>query len=138
MRIAFARSESAELTREDADVRVVDVAVVNVGGEVAILSLAHVARDDPERVQVMSRVEFDCLCLADADVRFHLLRDGAKLWWNEREINHGFAAKLKRHTMQLPPPGCNKKHLLNHIVQQTIHRTSGARFIFKSHLRSHV
>ena len=41
MRVALPRRERAELAREDADVRVVDVAIVNVGREVAVLPLAH-------------------------------------------------------------------------------------------------
>ena len=52
MGIALLGGESAELTREDADVGVVDVTVVNVGGEIAVLSFAHHIRHHPQRIQI--------------------------------------------------------------------------------------
>ena len=50
MRIALLRREGAELTGENADVRVVDVAIEDVGGDVAVLPLADGVGHDAERV----------------------------------------------------------------------------------------
>ena len=53
VRIALARAESAELAGEDAEVRVVDVLIVNVRGDVAVLPFANHIGDHPERIQAL-------------------------------------------------------------------------------------
>src|SRR2546423_13538193 len=53
MGIAFFGGERAKLTGEDADIRIVDVTIVNVGGDVAVLSLSHDVREHAERVQIV-------------------------------------------------------------------------------------
>ena len=50
--VAFFRGESAELAGEDADVGVVDVAIVDVGGVVAIPAFPHCIGDHANRVKI--------------------------------------------------------------------------------------
>ena len=53
MRVTFLGCEGAELTGENANVGVVDVTVVNVGGVVAVLLFARRAGHDSERVKIV-------------------------------------------------------------------------------------
>src|ERR1700751_2539280 len=48
VRIPFARSERAELTGENADIGVIDVAIKNVGRSVRVFAPADDARDLPQ------------------------------------------------------------------------------------------
>ena len=52
VRIAFLGGKSAELARENANVRVIDVSIVNVGGVVAVLSFTNNAGNHPEPVEI--------------------------------------------------------------------------------------
>ena len=51
--IALLRGESAELAGEDANIGIIDVTIVNVGGVVAVLSLAHDVGDHAKRVKIV-------------------------------------------------------------------------------------
>ena len=53
MGVPFFRSKGAELTGQDANVGIVDVTIVDVSGEVAVLSLAHHVREHAERGQII-------------------------------------------------------------------------------------
>ena len=56
--VPFFGRECTELAREDANVGVIDVAVVNVGREVAVLSLANGAGHDAKRVEIIRTIQF--------------------------------------------------------------------------------
>ncbi len=110
MCVAFARGEGAELTGENADVRVIDVAVVDVGGEVAVLPLPHRVGHDAERVQIVAAVKLQRFLFADALACGYLFRDRAQFIWNERKIHGKERGKIRwvmMHTLFGP---CNKKH----------------------------
>ena len=55
--ISLFRRERAELAGENADVRVIDVAIQDVGGDVAVLLLAHRAGHDAQSVQIVRSIE---------------------------------------------------------------------------------
>ena len=57
MSLALPRTESAELAREQANVRIVDVAVMNVGRNIAVEAVADHVRDRPDPVEVAAGVE---------------------------------------------------------------------------------
>ena len=61
--VTFLRGESAELAREDANVGVIDVTIVNIGGVVAVLLLAHDIRHDSKRVEIIRAVESESISL---------------------------------------------------------------------------
>jgi len=52
MRFAFLGPKGAELTRKQTDIRVVDVAVVNVGRDIAINALTKDVGDGPKTVEI--------------------------------------------------------------------------------------
>ena len=78
MRIAFPGGEGAELARKNADVGVVDVAVVDVTGVISVLSLAHHIRHHPEGVQIARLIQSHPLGIVDALLRFNFLCNGPK------------------------------------------------------------
>ena len=63
VRVAFPGCKRAELAGENADVRVIDVAIVDVGREVTVFPLAHDVRDHSKRVEIVCAVK-------DESVRF--------------------------------------------------------------------
>ncbi len=73
--VALLGRESAELAGEDTDVGVVDVAIEDVGGDVAVLSLPHGAGHDPERIEIVRAIERERVLLGDPLVPFDFLRD---------------------------------------------------------------
>ena len=75
VRVAFLRGESAELAGEDADVGVVDVTIEDVGRDVAVLPLAHHARHDPERIEIIGSVKLERVLFRDPLVLLDLLGD---------------------------------------------------------------
>ena len=83
VRVALARGERAELAGEDADVRVVDVAIENVGGDVAVLALAHEVRDRADRVQVFRRVEPQRVRIGNSSAVCDLRENVPKFRWYE-------------------------------------------------------
>ena len=76
--VALFRGESAELAGENADVGVVDVTIVDVGGVVAVLSLAHRARHDAERIEIIRSIERQSVLLGNPLPAFDFLRDRPK------------------------------------------------------------
>ena len=91
MRVAFARAKGAELAREDAVVRVVDVLVVNVGGHVPVLALAQDVRDAAQSINIRGTVEARRFVLVNSLTRHDLIADRAQFLRNEadaREIFH--------------------------------------------------
>ena len=57
MSVAFLGGKSAELARQDADVRVIDVAIVDVSCVVAVLPLAHHVGDDSKSVKIVCTIK---------------------------------------------------------------------------------
>ena len=78
MRIALPRGKRAELARKNANVGVVDVAVVNVTGVIPVLSFAHRIRHYPEGVQIARLIQNHRLGVADALLRFNFLCNRSK------------------------------------------------------------
>ena len=66
VRVALPRAERAELAGEDANVRVVDVPVENVGGHVPVFPLADDVRDGAQGVQLVGLVEPDRILVRDS------------------------------------------------------------------------
>src|SRR3954453_20456080 len=66
MRVPLARGKGAKLAREHANIRVVDVAVVNESRVIAVLLLSHSTRQDSEGVQVVRPVEIERFRLGNA------------------------------------------------------------------------
>ena len=87
MRVAFARGESAELAGKNADVRVIDVTIENVGGVITVLALAHRRRHVAERIQVLRGVKLERVRIADSLACLHLVGDSTQLVRNECEIH---------------------------------------------------
>src|SRR5260370_996255 len=75
MRITFLRGECAELAREHTDVRVIDVTIEDVGGDVAVFLLPHRARHDAEGVQVVRLIKLQRVLLGNPFVLRNLLSD---------------------------------------------------------------
>ena len=73
--IAFLGSKSAELAGENADVRIVDVAIVNVGREVAVLSLAYDIGHHSQRIQVVRLIQIDSVRVGNSLTRLNFLRN---------------------------------------------------------------
>ena len=65
VRVAFSGAKSAELTRENADVRVIDVPIQDIGGAISVFSLPDDVGDEPERVDVCGAIEARCFALVD-------------------------------------------------------------------------
>src|SRR5947207_11450777 len=66
MRVALPSGKGAELAGEDADVRIIEVAIVYVGREVAVLLFAHRRDHDPYGVQVFTTKELERVALVNA------------------------------------------------------------------------
>jgi hypothetical protein len=58
--------ESAELAGEDADIGVIDVAIEDIGGDVAVLPFPHRAGHDAEGVKIARAIKGERLLLVDA------------------------------------------------------------------------
>ena len=82
MRIAFLGRESAKLTGENAEIRVIDVAIQDIGRDVSILLLPHGARQDPESVEIVGAVKMERFCIRNAlaghDLFGHPQRDARR------------------------------------------------------------
>ena len=57
MSVAFLRGKSAELARQDADVRVIDVAIVDISCVIAVLPLAHHVGDHSKSVKIVCTIK---------------------------------------------------------------------------------
>ncbi len=73
--ITFLRRKRTELAGEDADVGIVDIAIKNVGRDIAILFLARGAGHDPERIEVIRSVELERFLVGDPLIQIDLLGD---------------------------------------------------------------
>jgi hypothetical protein len=87
MGIAFFGSECAKLTRENADIGIVDVTVNDVSGVVTIFSLPHRACHDPKRVEIIGTVQFQSLHFGNALPSLDFLSDRPKFLWNKCVIH---------------------------------------------------
>src|ERR1700730_8069294 len=93
MRVAFPGAEGAELARENADVRVIDIPVQNIGGAIAVLSLPNNVCDESERIDVGGAIKADSFVLADPFRGNDLIEDLAQFLRNKPdacEIFHKF------------------------------------------------
>ena len=66
MWIPFPGAERAKLTGKNANVRIVDVAVQDIGGAVPIFPLANYVRDESERVNILGSIELRGFVLIDS------------------------------------------------------------------------
>jgi len=82
MSVTLLRGKGTELAGEDTNIRVIDVAIVNVGREVAAFSLAHDIRHHAERVQVVALIELKRIALRYPRPGLDFLCDGSKFLWD--------------------------------------------------------
>ena len=78
MRIAFSGAKGAELTRKNADVRIIDVAIQNISGAVPVFSFPNDIGDEPERINVCGAIEARCFLLVDPFSGHDLIADRAQ------------------------------------------------------------
>src|ERR1700730_15419699 len=119
--IAFFGSECAKLTGENSNVGIVDVAIENVGGIVAILLLAHRAGNDAKRVEVAAPIQIECVSLGNTLPRLDFIRNRPKFAWNkcvihpqprlENIVYHAHAAA----GLQQKAPKCFAQRRLTHL-----------------------
>src|ERR1700693_45169 len=83
MRVAFPGAKSAELARENADVRIIDVPIQDVGGAIPIFSLPNDIGDQPEFINICGAVEARCFVLGDPSSCHDLIIDRAQFLRNE-------------------------------------------------------
>src|SRR5689334_742872 len=57
MRVPLLRRESAELAGEDADIRIINVAIVDISGVLTVLSRPDDTRHNPEGVQIIGLIK---------------------------------------------------------------------------------
>jgi hypothetical protein len=91
MRVTLPGSKGAELTRENADVRIVDVSIQDIRGPIPVFPLPDNIGDQPQRVNVRRAVEARCFVLIDPFSRRDLVVDRPQFLRNEpeaREIFH--------------------------------------------------
>ena len=105
MRIAFLRGEGAELAGEHADVGVVDVAIENVGRDVAVFSLPHGAGHDPESVEVIRSVKLQAR--PASEIRSSIL----DFFSNRAEFVRGISEKFMKYAR---PAGKARCRLMMH------------------------
>ena len=80
MSVSLPSREGAELAGENADIRVIYVAVVDVGGVVTILSLPHGAGHDPESVQVVRAIKIERVRIGNTFSRLDFFGDRSKFF----------------------------------------------------------
>ena len=83
MRLIFPRAECTELAAQDAMIRIVDVKIVDVRADIAVLPFANDIRDHPERVEVAGLVELQTFRFADAFPFLHLPVNRPQIGWDE-------------------------------------------------------
>src|SRR5262245_52903647 len=83
MRIALPGAKGAELAGQNADVRIIDITVENVGGTIPVLSLADDVGDQTERVDVSGPVQLNRFLVVDPLCRNDLIVNRAQRRWNE-------------------------------------------------------
>ena len=76
--ITLLRSEGTELTGENANIRIVDVAIDNITGEFPIFATAHFARNQTQRIEIIGMVERHRLGFGNALLGFDFFRDRPK------------------------------------------------------------
>ena len=83
MRVAFPGTKGAELARENADVRIVDVPIQDIGGAIPVFSLPDDIGDEPERIDVGGAIETRRFVLVDSFSCHDLIADRAQFLRNE-------------------------------------------------------
>ena len=78
VRLALFRAERAELTREDAVVRVIDVLVVDVGRDVPVFALAQDVGDRAQAVEIIRTVKPQRLVIRHPLTGDDLVENGAQ------------------------------------------------------------
>src|SRR5215471_14751649 len=91
VRVPFLSGKSTELAGEHTDVRIVDVTIVDVSGEVAVLSLANDVGHYAERVQVVRAIQIQGVVLRDPGACLDFLSDRSKLLWDQCVIHPNHA-----------------------------------------------
>lgn len=81
--VAFFRRERTKLTRENTDIGIVDVAVVNVACEISILLFADGAGEYPERVEIVASIQVERFSVRYSLPRLDFLCDASKMSWNQ-------------------------------------------------------
>ena len=82
MGIAFFGGERAELAGENTDIGVIDVAIQDIGGVVAILLFAERICDDSERVKIVRAVEIESISFRNALPGLNFFGNRPKFFWN--------------------------------------------------------
>src|ERR1700760_961497 len=78
MRVAFPGPERAELAREDADVRVIDIAVQDVSGAIPVISPPNNVWDQSKRIDVGRAIRLGRLFLVYSFRRYDFIVDRAQ------------------------------------------------------------
>src|SRR5437763_15630329 len=76
VRIAFPRRKGTKLTGKNADVGVVNIAIVNITSVVPILTLAHDVCHYAKRVQIVRLVQTQPVGVANTLTRFNFFGNG--------------------------------------------------------------
>src|SRR2546423_10274779 len=84
VRVPFLRRECAKLAGKDADVRVIDVAIEDVGGDVAVFAFPDCARHDAEGVEIVRAIQPQGVRFGKALLGRDLFGNGSKITGNER------------------------------------------------------
>ena len=105
MRITLSSAKSTKLARQDANVRIVDIAVQNISSTIPVFSFADDIGDRAERVNVGRPVELNCFLVTDAFCGDNLVVNRAKRRRNEAgacEIFHKIKLTQDDSPIKLP------------------------------------
>src|SRR6516225_3730712 len=83
MRITLSRSESAKLARQNADIRIIDVTIENIGSAIPVFSFADDIGNQTECVNVSGSVELHCFLVVNPFSCDNLFVNRAKRRRNE-------------------------------------------------------
>src|SRR5205823_11143002 len=78
MRIAFPGAKSAELARENANIRIIDVAIQDIRGAISVFSLPNHIGDETKGVDICGAIKARSFVLVDSFRRNDFLADRAQ------------------------------------------------------------
>jgi hypothetical protein len=90
MRVAFPGAKGAELARENADVRIIDVPIQDIGGSIPVFPLPNDVGDETKRIDVCGAIEARCFVLIDPFSCHDLIADRAQFLRNEPDACETF------------------------------------------------
>lgn len=125
MRIPLPGAECAKLAGQDANIRIVNVTIQNIGGTVPIFPRANNVRNKPERVDILRPIELPSFVLINSLGGDDLLVDRAQFLRNQPhacEIIHKFNLTQDVSLIKLPARFLvSQQHLeLPRVVQDTM------------------